>query len=514
MLKKILAPILAGVMVVGCLTACGNSEPAVEEKSETVETSVVKDSEEVEEPKGDPTNLILFNVTNELAADHDLVWGKINEILLEKLNVTVEYRNISWAEYKDKYPMIISSGEQVDILYCMNGTWQGYAEKGAFMDLTDLAPKYAPNLYGSLTEDQIVASTLHDKMWILPPHYIFTSINGVAVRGDLMDKYGIEDIITPSDFLEYLKVVYENEEGFALFTDNNLNGQLQVVDAWQPVPSTENLVWFDSSEGADPSVLQFSWEHEKSIDKWKVLNEANEAGVMPKDAVMSEVSSQDAFVEGTMPAAAINSGNYSSAKVWGKIQEEHPEWDPRWYYFYPEESRLISPISNGWVIPATAKNPELSLQVMDLLAMDEELHDLVNYGIEGTHYVVNEKGELDLPEGKTAETKGYSGYGTIHVNEDYMKNTVGTWPELNETVASYIENGHISPLAGFSLDTSKISTELANMAAIWNEYNKSMHYGILPVDETIEEIKTAMEAAGCEKVREEVSAQIAAFLNK
>ena len=522
MFKKLLASTLAGCMVIGSLAACGSTDTAAQDSA--VKETEAKTTESVSEPaaekeaeaaKGEPTNLILFNVCGDLAEDHEEVWGKINEILTEKINVTVEYRNITWAEYDQKYPMIISSGEQVDILYCMNGTWQNYVEKGAFMDLTELAPVYAPNLLRAYSEDQIQASTMDDKLWIMPPNYSVQVINGVAVRGDLMDKYGIEEIKNADDFVDYLTAVYENEEGFTLFQDNSRlipTGSTGTVGEWSALGGTSNLFFFNGSEGADYTDIRLPYEIDRQIADWEAVSRAYEAGVVPKDVLMTQVVSHEAFAEGTLPAACVNTGNFSGTGVWGKIMEEHPEWDVRWYCFDPEISPVVSPIANGWVIPATAKNPELSLQVMELLAMDEELNRLVNYGIEGKHYVINEDGQRDLPEGVTAEERGYNGYGSIHWSKEFKLADAGTWPEYESTLSAYVDRGHISPLNGFSPDFTAVETELANMTALWSEYVKSLDYGVLPVSETIEEVKSAMEAAGAEKVREEIKAQIAAFL--
>ena len=112
------------------------------------------------------------------------------------------------------------------------------------MDLTELAPVYAPNLYGAYSEDQIQASTMDDKLWIMPPNYSVQVINGVAVRGDLMDKYGIEEIKNADDFVDYLTAVYENEEGFSLFQDNSRlipTGSAGGVGEWTALSGTSNL---------------------------------------------------------------------------------------------------------------------------------------------------------------------------------------------------------------------------------------------------------------------------------
>ncbi len=508
MLKKILSMILACSMVIGCLTACGNETKTSEvSKNESTETKVESSTPvPTEEPKGPPTKLVLMNITNQLHADHDMVWEKINEILIDKLNVEVEYRIMTWAEQGQKYPLIVQSGEQIDILYCMSGSVKNYALKGAFTDLTELAPEYAPNLYGALSEDQIAASKVNGKMYILPPNYVFSAVNGVAVRGDLMDKYGIEDIATYDDFIEYMKAVYANEKNFTLYSEGTTGYLLYPYDDYTAVPGVSVAV-FDAKEGADHSKVEFVWENETKIKTYKAVEELYNSGVLPKDVAMSSVSSQTGFIEGTLPAASINMSNFALA--WQEIQKEHADWDPRFYWFDQESTHVISPISNGWVVPATSKYPELALQVMDLLATDEELHNLVNYGIEGVHYVVKD-GQVALPDG--VETSTYSTYGTVHQNEDYRMNTAGYLPDYDERVAEFVDLGYINPLTGFVIDTTSFAAELANMQETWKQYSKSLTYGVLPVDETLAEIKEIMEAAGCEKVRTEVSKQIADFL--
>lgn len=510
-MKKVLSFLLAAVLLVGCLTGCNQaSEQSSQQTSDSSAASSNASSSSAASSSSEPaanaevTELILYNVGDK-PDDFDTVWTKVNDILTEKLNVTINYLTISWAEYSQKYPTIISSGEQIDILYCMNGTWQEYVEKGAFQDLTELAPKYAPNLYGSLTQDQIDASTMYGKLWIVPPNYLVQVINGVAVRGDLMEKYNIDDIRTGWDFVDYLEKVYAGEEGFTLFQD--LHYLMAYTDSWTGVPGSGGVFYYDGSEGGDPTDVRLWWEIDDMVDHYKSIEAGYNAGVFPKDVMMTQVLSQDAFAEGTMPAAAINTGNFGGSKVWGKVQEEHPEWDIRWYYFNPDGERVYSPISNGWVIPLSAKSPELSLQAIDLMSTDEELNKLICNGIEGVHYNLTEDNEKEV-----IADSGYSGLGTIFWNKDYKYQVAGEWPDYNKVIDDYVSKCHVSPILGFSLDTTNIATELANIQAIASEYGKSLSYGVLPVDDTIEELKQQYEAAGSEKCREEIIRQIQEFL--
>ena len=45
-----------------------------------------------------------------------------------------------------------------------------------------------------------------------------------------------------------------------------------------------------------------------------------------------------------------------------------------------------------------SKNPERALMFMELCYQDEELYDLINYGLEGVTYIQNEDGTIGTPE--------------------------------------------------------------------------------------------------------------------
>lgn len=94
-------------------------------------------SEEVE--------LVMYVVSNEPAKQQELT-DNMNKIFKEKLNCTLKINYIGWAEYPNKYPLLFSSGEAFDMAYA--ATWLNFsalAQKGAFMNLDELWPTYAPD---------------------------------------------------------------------------------------------------------------------------------------------------------------------------------------------------------------------------------------------------------------------------------------------------------------------------------------------------------------------------------
>ncbi len=149
--KKLLAAGMTAALTVGLLAGCGNGRTSTPEKTggqsasaEGTTNGELDTSEEVE--------LVMY-VVGDRPAGQDVVDENLNKILKEKLNCTLKINWIGWAEYSNKYPLLFSSGEEFDIAY--SATWLNFAslaQKGAFMNLDELWPTYAPDNFAAATE--------------------------------------------------------------------------------------------------------------------------------------------------------------------------------------------------------------------------------------------------------------------------------------------------------------------------------------------------------------------------
>ena len=123
-LKRFLALASAAAMLAGTIGTTAYASDALDT------------SEEVQ--------LVMY-VVSDRPAGQDIVDENMNAYFKEKLNCTLQINWIGWAEYANKYPMLYSSGEQFDMAYC--ATWLNFANlarRGAFKDLSELLPTYAP----------------------------------------------------------------------------------------------------------------------------------------------------------------------------------------------------------------------------------------------------------------------------------------------------------------------------------------------------------------------------------
>mgnify|MGYP003517137684 FL=1 len=102
--KRNAAKLLSAAMAVGMMA--GMAVPAAaEEESTNIWASDVDTSE--------PMELKMYLI-GDRTPDFDEVYGKINEILEEKLNCTLSVDFLSWGEHDTKYSLLFSGGEDFD----------------------------------------------------------------------------------------------------------------------------------------------------------------------------------------------------------------------------------------------------------------------------------------------------------------------------------------------------------------------------------------------------------------
>ena len=165
---------------------------------------------------------------------------------------------------------------------------------------------------------------------------------------------------------------------------------------------------------------------------------------------------------------------------------------------------------------AKAENPSIKLladshrNAYQEMFFNTELYTLISYGIEDKHYILDDKGRVEkIPNA------GYSGTNwkmgntfTGLIPSNY--NDLDRW----ERTIEFNNNAIPSSLLGFSYDTSKCSTEIANCQAVVNEYYNVFMAGAYGEDtmKYYDEFIKKLEAAGVDTVIADKQAQIDAFL--
>lgn len=150
--------------------------------------------------------------------------SKTYEFFKEKLGVGVIHPYVEWnggTGYLNQLNLKIASGEMPDLFNPYGGIENDLAKNGAIADLTDLLPKYAPNLWEVVPQEvwNIVKAndpTGQGRIYYVPGVLDYGRYAGL-IRQDWLDKVGLPLPKTQEDYVKALEAFRDQ--------DPNGNGQ-------------------------------------------------------------------------------------------------------------------------------------------------------------------------------------------------------------------------------------------------------------------------------------------------
>ena len=184
--------------------------------------------------------------------------------------------------------------------------------------------------------------------------------------------------------------------------------------------------------------------------------------------------------------------------------------------FYDEP--IINSSSYGGVIYSLAQNsenPEKAMQVLDYIYGSPEVMNLLNWGEEGTDYVVEDKenGIINYPDGVTADNVGYSyNCGWELPNQFIAYKWDGSDPQLWEKMEEFNASGIESKALGFVFDNSEYADQVAALNNVISQYSGALCSGSGDPDELLPQFLEALDDAGIDDVIAAKQEQLDAFL--
>lgn len=174
-----------------------------------------------------------------------------------------------------------------------------------------------------------------------------------------------------------------------------------------------------------------------------------------------------------------------------------------------------------WAIPATCENPEKTFQFLNYLYADNDLDNMLTYGLEGTSYEVVDAGEkkgqgvIRYADGVDAANTPYN--MPLHVFGD--KTSISVFEPLTldyykvaEEWNSTITDEQKSCTLGYVFDTSPVSTQKTAVDAVVSQYTGLVACGTQDPETLLPEFNQALEAAGINDIIEENQRQLDEWL--
>ena len=501
MKKRLFATLLAAAMGLSLLTGCGGGSSSGGSASGggSGEAAAVDTSKEVE--------LVMY-VISDRPAGQDIVDENLNKVLKEKLNCTLKINWIGWAEYAQKYPLLFSSGEAFDMAYCAG--WLGFsnlARRGAFMELDTMLQQYAPDNYALQSETALAQATVDGHLYAVPTLLPTYTTYGAIYRGDIAAEAGITDTIDTFEEVEqYCDYIVANHPEMEAINEYSSGPETSLVwtrsNGLYDIDANLRFLFYDPS-AEHPTVTPL-YDLEGATDFYKRMKEWCDKGYWSKSALADTDSQKTQNGKAGL--------TFHNIDTWSGYTVQQPDWDFKYGTMTKDVAHL--PFTQDcMVISNTSKNPERALALWNLITTDQEVYDAFYYGIEGTTYELNDQGQFTILDMDLYSTNAMWAARTMELN----RNQAGV-PEEYDTIREgweqTIKDGvGTEKFTGFVLDTTNITTEVAACTNAKQQYGWPLELGYTDdVEASIEEYRTAMQAAGIDKVVEECQKQLDAYI--
>lgn len=168
-------------------------------------------------------------------------------------------------------------------------------------------------------------------------------------------------------------------------------------------------------------------------------------------------------------------------------------------------------------ISRTSENPEKAMQVINLLHSDPVVNNLLNFGIEGTHYVKKEGSDsiISLPEGTDPNNRTYNPGAQWQLGNQFLNYL---WdnedPEKWDKFKDFNARGVKSPALGFTFNSQPVKNEIAAVNNVNKQFKPALTSGAVDPNEMIPKYADKLKAAGIDKIIAEKQKQLDAFLAK
>jgi len=457
--------------------------------------------------KGEKATLTWYFIGNGPQKDVDKVEAAVDKYIQGKgLNADVKLVCFDWGAYDNKMQTIIASGEPFDI--CFTAVWtnnyRNNAGRGAFVPLNDLLTKYAPKTKAALGADFLAGSAIDGVNYAIPANKEKAHNWGFIVRKDLVAKYKMDlsGVKKLEDLEPFLKTIKASEPGMYPLEACVGESPRFLLDFDKLVDDDIPISLY--SDNRDTKAV-FELQAPETVALYRTMHKFYQAGYVRKDAATITDFNADEKA-GLIFAAA------KSLKP-GKDAEMTNQTGQQWMQVEITPPVMSNRETTGSMqaISRTSKNPELAMKFLELFNTDKYLNNLINFGIEGSHYVkvadnvIKAGPQNDQYNPQTGWMFGNQFINYLWSNEDPQK-----WTKF----LAYNKAALPLKSLGFSFDPTPVKTQIATAKNLWKEFTPSLETGTVDPDKVIPQAIAKYKAVGIMDIQAEVQKQYDAWLAK
>lgn len=517
-LKKMLAMTMALAMATTAISGCNSGG----DSGDATTGAVAGESTTAKAGKTEKMTFqfLVFNDQNLKIED---VQKAINDITIPEINTEVILKPQSIGTYPEQTALAITGNEDLD-LFCTipagSAQFTSMKAQNQLMDITELLNTHGTGIKDALGAEFLSGTTVDGKVYATTSLFCKAIKVYAAMRTDILDKYGLKDKALAATKISDLEAIYEEV--------HKQDPNMVVL-----VPTSEgnilNLpgIFFDSDEFSKMSLYDDLGDSTKLLGVAKYSDPTKVVSYYETEEVKAIYAQTREWYK--------NGWIFKDASTTTDTAQEIVKQDNAFGYFFSGEvdaptaqknasghdmtivEIATNPVQTGsiakfaWAVPVTAKNPEGAMKFLNLMYTDERIVNLLNYGIEGTHYKTNADGTIAFADGidGTSTTWGLT-TSFLFGNQYLAKVWEGDQLDIRAKTKEVNDNAEISPLLGFSFDNSEVTNEISALSNVIAQYRPSLQSGIAD-PEKLDEFITALKAAGLDKYISTLQTQLDKF---
>ena len=344
------------------------------------------------------------------------------------------------------------------------------------------------------------------KVYMVPNYSNEFGQDVLAVRGDLMEEYGIDEIKDWDSLMAFYKACAENGMYASLGGPWYQYFQEKGLSTLGGAPKGGELVLYNTQDPEDTD-LYYILDWDGFADYCKQMKELADMGAWSSDVLNSSDERQTGLLTGRTASMVWNLG---SCLTYAKqANKDNPDSD--------QSKKVNSYINNGVAINAASKKKERALMVLNEFYTNPDVYDLAMLGIEGKHWEA-----VGDDQYKVIDESGYGvssncnwGWNNANITRtEYIEDRTVLDDKYDEMKAEWeanIKPSHV--LDGFTFDNTNVASQVAAVEANIETYYNPLVNGLVDdVDATIEQFRAALESAGIQDVLDELERQKEEFI--
>lgn len=519
MKKRVLAIILSLAMACSLFAGCKSATPATDNapaasgSANAAQKAI--DDRIANAKKNGKYQTVVMAFMNWAGSPKDIqkVSAAISQYTEKKLGLDVKLQILDAATYKQQMTLMLSSGEQVDLFNAIMMGYTACVNNGYNLDLEKdkLISTYGPDIVNAVGKKYVDDCRVNGILYGLPENKDNArGLDCIAIGKKYLDGIGYK-----------YAAMYKNKSDEVIHTDPNTISDIfaqlhkKYVGKYVYAPQTSDVMQndYDQLGGDNFGVLLNKGQNLKTADLFtsdtykkfctRIYN-WNKAGYISKDALSSNTASTAQVKAGT----AMSYGTASKPGI--RAQETGLCGQDMIIFQLGSDFQSSSSVASmPWCINSNTKDSVAAMQFLNAAYSDPAVSNYLCWGIEGTHYVKTSDGHIDFPQGMNPGNSGY--YNNVNwempnqfIAKIWKGDDLNIWTRMKE----FNDTATVSKAAGFTFDSSSLTTEYTALTNVLSQYEKQIEFGFVNPDTGISEMETKLKSNGLEKYMAEKQTQL------